>query len=83
MSNTTLQALEAEAMKLSAQERADLAERLWLSVSPSDLDGAAWDAEVQRRVAADDAGQTRFMPAQVALDRLAEHLQRRLAERRG
>lgn len=83
MSNTTLQALEAEAMKLSAQERADLAERLWLSVPPSDLDGAHWDAEVQRRVAADEAGQTRFMPAQAAPDRLADHLQRRLAERRG
>ncbi len=81
MSNTTLQAIEAEAMKLSAQERADLAERLWMSVAATDEDDAAWDAELQRRVAADDAGQTRFMPAQMALDRLADHIQRRLAER--
>ena len=83
----SLEAVEAEALKLSPQDRADLAERLWMSVAGEDgrdvqLD-PAWDAEIRRRVAADDAGQTRYMPAQEALDRLGEHIRRRLAERRG
>lgn len=81
MSNS-LKDIEAQAMKLSPQERADLADRLWMSVNPGEL-GAEWDAEIERRVADDDAGRTRYMPAQEAMDRLGEHIQRRLAERRG
>ena len=81
---TSLEAVEAQAMKLSAQERADLAERLWMSVAPLDEDhDRAWEAEIRRRVAADDAGLTRYMPAQEAMERLGEHIQRRIAERRG
>lgn len=87
MSTTSLQAVEAVAMQLSPQERADLAERLWQSVAgvrePDAAWDAAWDAEIQRRVADDAAGRTQYLPAQVVTDRLAEHIQRRLAERRG
>lgn len=79
----SLEAVEAQAMKLSAQERADLAERLWMSVTGGAELGAGWEAEIRRRVAADDAGLMRYMPAQEAMDRLSEHIQRRIAERRG
>lgn len=83
----SLEAVEAQALKLSPQDRVDLAERLWMSVAgdagqDAQLD-PVWDAEIRRRVAADDAGQMRYMPAQEAMDRLGEHIRRRLAERRG
>lgn len=80
MSNP-LKDIEAQAMKLSPQERADLADHLWMSVNAGEPD-ADWDAEIERRVADDDAGRTQFMPAQEAMDRLGEHIRRRLAERR-
>ena len=79
----SLEAVEAQAMKLSAQDRADLADRLWLSVTGAEELDAGWEAEIRRRVAADDAGLTRYMPAQEAMERLGEHIQRRIAERRG
>lgn len=79
--STPLKDVEALAMQLSPQERADLADRLWMSVNEGELD-PVWHAEIERRVADDDAGRTRYMPAQEAMDRLGEHIQRRLAERR-
>lgn len=82
-SPNSLEAVEAQAMKLSAQDRADLADRLWLSVTGAEALDAGWEAEIRRRVAADDAGLTRYMPAQEAMERLGEHIQRRIAERRG
>jgi putative addiction module component (TIGR02574 family) len=59
---TPLQAIEAEAMKLSAQERADLADRLWISAHDSQAVDAAWQAEIERRVRQIDSGEVVCRP---------------------
>jgi putative addiction module component (TIGR02574 family) len=57
-----MEQIEAEAMKLSPQERADLADKLWLSVHPADEVEAAWDAEIARRMQQIDAGEVETVP---------------------
>ena len=47
----TYKRIAAEAMQLSPKERADLADKLWISVDTPEAVAAAWDAEVARRVA--------------------------------
>lgn len=69
----TLQSIEAEALKLSPEERAELIERLIVSVEPPPL-SAAWQAEIERRVSDMDAGRTRFVPADEAFARIDEKL---------
>ena len=59
----TLKQLKAEAMKLSPEDRADLADWLWVSATPREDVEAAWDAEIARRVAAMDAGEAKFVSA--------------------
>lgn len=54
----------AEAMKLSPDERADLADRLWISAMPREEVAAAWDAEIARRVAEIDAGTAELIPSE-------------------
>ncbi len=56
----TLEQLEAEAMKLSPDERADLADRLWLSVASRKEVTAAWEAEIAHRIADMDTGRTKW-----------------------
>jgi len=43
----TYDQLAAEAMRLSAKERADLADKLWMSVDTPEAIAAAWDAEIE------------------------------------
>lgn len=54
--NTPLQAVEAQAMQLTAQERADLADKLWLSVNSTAEVEQAWQAEILRRMAQVESG---------------------------
>jgi putative addiction module component (TIGR02574 family) len=63
----TLEQLKAEAMKCSPEERADLADWLWISATPREEVEAAWDVEIARRVAAMDAGETKFVSANKVL----------------
>ena len=42
--------IESEAMKLSREERADLADKLWLSVDDQIAVDAAWSLEIERRL---------------------------------
>jgi putative addiction module component (TIGR02574 family) len=63
----TLDQLKAEAMKLSPEHRADLADWLWISATPREEVEAAWDAEIARRVAAMDAGEAKFVSADKVL----------------
>lgn len=42
--------LESEVMKLSREERADLADKLWLSVDDQIAVDAAWSLEIERRL---------------------------------
>ena len=75
--STTIEEIEAQALALSPQERAELIERLIASVEPAPSLHPQWAAETARRVAELDAGRSRFMPVDEALDRLAEHVRRR------
>jgi len=60
---TPFEVVEAQAIQLTAHERADLADRLWMSVHSREEVDAAWDAEVARRLADIDAGLTECIPA--------------------
>ena len=60
---SSLQAVQAAALELSPEERAQLAQRL-LSSLPRDPEvEAAWDAEIRRRVAELESG-TNTIPAE-------------------
>ena len=71
----TLQSIEAEALKLSPEERAELIERLIVSVAPPPL-SAAWQAEIERRISDMDAGRTQPVPAEEVFARIDEKLRR-------
>jgi len=64
---TQLEQIEAEAMKLTTSERADLADRLWLTADTSTSVTAAWDVEIERRIADLKAGRTQSIPAEEVL----------------
>jgi putative addiction module component (TIGR02574 family) len=64
---TPIEIVEAQAMKLSAEERADLADRLWLSVHSKEEVEAAWDAEIARRIQQIDAGEEELVPWDVVI----------------
>ena len=50
------QKIEQEALKLSQEERAALAERLWLSLEPDPAIDKAWALEIERRIKEIDSG---------------------------
>lgn len=70
----TLDAVLADAMKLTPQERAELAEALADSVLPAPPLHPDWEVEIARRVADMDAGRTRFIAADEALAALAARI---------
>lgn len=70
----TLEQLKAEAMQLSPEERADFADWLWISATPREEVEAAWDAEIARRVAAVDAGEAKWIPAEEVLAEIDEKI---------
>lgn len=59
---TPQEIVETQAMKLSPTERADLADKLWLSVHSRDEVDAAWEVEIARRIEELDAGRTESIP---------------------
>ena len=73
----SIESIEAQAMKLSPDERADLADRLWTSVAEqADID-AAWDVEIERRIAQLDAGEVEGVPWETVIADLRAQLKRR------
>ena len=60
--STTVEDIEAQALKLSAEDRAELIERLISSVVPHPPLHPAWEAEIARRVADMEAGRTQWVP---------------------
>ncbi|MBS0444956.1 MAG: addiction module protein [Proteobacteria bacterium] len=74
MSRLPVEALEAEAMKLSPLERAELADRLWLSVHTREEVDAAWEAEVERRIRQIDAGEVECVPWEAVMTELHDRL---------
>ncbi|WP_162241788.1 addiction module protein [Pseudorhodoferax sp. Leaf267] len=73
---TCLETVAAQAMQLSSDERADLADRLRLSVAQQDDIDAAWDAEMGRRIAQLDAGEVEGVPWETVIADLRAQLKR-------
>jgi len=59
--------LEAEALKLTTEERARLADRLLASLSEDEEIEEAWAAEVERRIAEIEAGRAELVPSAEAI----------------
>ena len=66
----TVEGLEAEALQLSAAERARLVERLIASLDIDPDVEEAWAAEVERRNAEIESGAVSLVPGPEALSRL-------------
>ena len=62
--------IEAEAMKLSIEERADLADRLWASLEPQAAVDAAWAVEIERRVRQLETGEVDSIPHETVMTEL-------------
>ena len=73
----TLDAVLADAPKLSPGDRVELAETLAGSALPAPSLHPDWQAEIARRVAAMDAGRTRVVAVDEALDMLAGRIESR------
>lgn len=76
---TPLQSIEAEAMKLSPTERAELGARLIASTASARELHPAWKAEILRRIADMEAGRTKAIPAEqmfAEVDALIESLEK-------
>jgi putative addiction module component (TIGR02574 family) len=72
--NPTLEALEAEAMKLAPSDRSHLVERLIASLDADpDVEGA-WEREADRREEALDSGSVVEVPGPEAMNRLRSGL---------
>ncbi len=60
---TPIEVVEAEAMKLTPRERAELADRLWMSAEPnSGAVDAACVLEIEQRIRQIDAGEVVCVP---------------------
>ena len=68
MSNQ-LEMLEPQALKLSPEERARLADRLIASLSQDNEIEDAWAVEVERRIKEIEAGRAQLVPATDAIAR--------------
>ena len=62
MSNQ-LEIVEAQALKLTAEERAQLADRLITSLFEDNEIENAWAAEVERRIEEIESGRAKLIPA--------------------
>ena len=67
--SSQLAVVEAEALKLSAEERVRLADRLLASLSDDTEVEEAWAAEVERRIAEIEGGRVQLVPASDAIAR--------------
>ena len=62
--------IQSEAMKLSIEERAELADRLWASLEPqADVD-AAWAVEIELRVRQLEMGEVETIPHEIMIEEL-------------
>jgi putative addiction module component (TIGR02574 family) len=67
--SSQLETLEAAAMKLTAEERAQLADRLIASLFEDAGIEDAWESEVERRIEEIEAGRSKLIPASEAIAR--------------
>jgi len=68
--STTLEALQAEVLRLSPADRARLLDRLIASLEVDSDAEAAWDALADKREQELEAGDSRSVPLDVAIARL-------------
>jgi len=68
--SSTLETLEAEALRLPAADRARLVERLITSLDADPDVEEAWAAEVERRSAQLDSGEASLQPGPETLEKL-------------
>jgi len=67
--SSQLESVEAEAMKLTAEERAQLPDRLIARLFEDAEIEDAWEAGVERRIAEIEAGRSTLIPASEAIAR--------------
>jgi putative addiction module component (TIGR02574 family) len=67
--SSQLEIVEAQALKLTAEERAQLADRLIVSLFGDHEIEEAWAAEVERRVEKIESGRAKLVPAAEAIAR--------------
>jgi putative addiction module component (TIGR02574 family) len=67
--SSQLEMLEAQALMLSPEERAQLADRLIASLFQENEIEDAWVVEVERRIKEIEAGRAQFIPAADAIAR--------------
>ena len=70
----SLQSVEAAALELSQEERAQLAQSLLASLPRDPEVEAAWDEEIKRRVAELEAGLIETIPAEDVFAEARSHL---------
>jgi putative addiction module component (TIGR02574 family) len=76
MNASTLERLRSEALRLSEEERAELAQDLMKSLdAPSDANAAdAWDTEILRRLAEIDSGTAQLVDRAELRDRMQKRI---------
>jgi putative addiction module component (TIGR02574 family) len=74
--STSLEVLEAEALKLAPADRSHLLERLIASLDSDPEVEAAWDREADRREAELESGAVAAVPGPEAMARLRSRLSR-------
>lgn len=74
--STSLELLEAEALKLTPADRAHLLERLVASLDSDPEIEAAWEKEADRREAELESGSVSEVPGHEAMARLRSRLSR-------
>ena len=67
--SSQLEIVEAQALKLSPEERAQLADRLVASLFKDQEIEDAWAAEVERRIEELESGRATLIPAAESIDR--------------
>jgi putative addiction module component (TIGR02574 family) len=67
--SSQMKSVETEALKLSAQERAQLADRLITSLFEDSEIETAWATEVERRIEEIENGRAKLVPAAEAIAR--------------
>lgn len=72
---TALETVTAAALMLSPEERLELIERLADTVLPAPALHPDWDAEIARRIADMDAGNTTAIPAEQAMAELRARIE--------
>jgi putative addiction module component (TIGR02574 family) len=73
---TQLEIVEAQALRLTAEERAQLADRLITSLFEDHDIETAWAEEVERRIEEIESGRAKLVPAAEAITRARAAIKR-------